>query len=574
MSARAGRGGAPHVRRREQYDAIVVGSGITGGWAAKELTEAGMRTLVLEAGPMIVPERDYVEHVPAYQMPFRGLGDRRALDEEQPIQQECYACDEPGRKFFVNDRENPYTQDEDKPFLWIRGRQVGGRSIMWARQSYRWSDIDFEANLKDGIAVDWPIRYEDLAPWYDRVEEFIGVSGQAEGLPQLPDGRFLPPMEMACVEEVVRDAIARHFGATRRMTIGRTAVLTRDHNGRAVCHYCGPCHLGCITKSYFSSLTATLPAAEGTGNLTLRPDSVVHSVIWDPGVGRVTGVRVIDRETREPLEFFGRIVFLAASALESTRILLNSTSSDFPDGLANSSGALGHYLMDHTMSAGALATFEGWEAYTSSGIRPNGIYIPRFRNITEPSSDFLRGYGYQGWPSRAGWTRGVDEPGFGPGFKDRLTRLGPWSMELGAFGECLPRHENYVELDPAVEDAWGIPALKIHCQWSDNERTMMRDAAERAAEMLEAAGGTDIRTTSEITAPGLTIHEMGTARMGRDPETSVLNGFNQAWDVKNLFVVDGAAMASSACQNPSLTYMAFTARACAYAVESMKRGEI
>ncbi len=320
------RGGAPHVRRQEQYDAIVVGSGITGGWAAKELTGAGMNTLVLEAGPMIVPERDYVEHIPPYQMPFRGLGDRRALDEEQPIQKECYACDEPGRKFFVNDRENPYTHDDDKPFLWIRGRQVGGRSIMWARQSYRLSDFDFEANVKDGIAIDWPIRYADLAPWYDRVEEFIGVSGRAEGLPQLPDGRFLPPMEMACVEKVVRDAIARHFGATRRMTIGRSAVLTRDHNGRAACHYCGPCHRGCITRSYFSSLTATLPAAEATGNLTLRPDSVVHSVIWDPRVGRVTGVRVIDRETREPLEFFGRIVFLAASALESTRILLNSTS--------------------------------------------------------------------------------------------------------------------------------------------------------------------------------------------------------------------------------------------------------
>jgi choline dehydrogenase-like flavoprotein len=566
--------GVPPVRRREEYDAIVVGSGITGGWAAKELTEAGMRTLVLEAGPMIVPERDYVEHVPPYRMPFRGLGDRRALDEEQPIQKECYACDEPGRKFFVNDRENPYTHDEEKPFLWIRGRQVGGRSITWARQSYRWSDFDFEANLKDGIAIDWPIRYADLAPWYDRVEEFIGVSGRAEGLPQLPDGRFLPPMQMECIEEVVRDAIARHFGATRRMTIGRSAVLTRDHNGRAVCHYCGPCHRGCITKSYFSSLTATLPAAEETGNLTLRPDSVVHSVIWDPGLGRVTGVRVIDRETREPLEFFGRIVFLAASALESTRILLNSKSPDFPDGLANSSGALGRYLMDHTMSTGALATFRGWEAYTSTGTRPNGIYIPRFRNITEPSSDFLRGYGYQGWPSRADWRRGIDEPGFGTSFKDRLTRPGPWTMELGAFGECLPRHENYVELDPDVEDAWGIPVLKIHCQWSDNERIMMQDSAERAAEMLEAAGGTDIRMLTEITAPGLTIHEMGTARMGRDPKTSVLNGFNQAWDAKNLFVVDGASMTSSACQNPSLTYMALTARACAYAIESTKRGEL
>ncbi len=565
---------APYARRRDEYDAIVVGSGITGGWAAKELTEAGMRTLVLEAGPMIVPERDYVEHTPAYQMPFRGWGDRRALEAEQPIQKECYACDELGRKFFVNDNENPYTHDEDKPFLWIRGRQVGGRSIMWARQSYRLSDIDFEANLRDGVAVDWPIRYADLAPWYDTVEEFIGVSGRPEGLPQLPDGRFLPPMEMVCVEEVVRDAIRRHFGQTRRMTIGRSAVLTRAHNGRAECHYCGPCHLGCITRSYFSSLTATLPAAEATGRLTLRPNSVAHSVIWDPSAGRATGVRVIDRETHEPLEFFGRIVFLAASALESTRILLNSTSADFPQGLANSSGVLGHYLMDHTMSTGATATFKGWEAYTFTGERPNGIYVPRFRNVTEPSADFLRGYGYQGWPSRAGWSRGIDETGFGADFKARLMQPGPWRMELGAFGECLPHHENYVELDPEVEDAWGIPVLRINCEWSDNERVMMRDAAERAAEMLDAAGGTDVEMSSEITAPGLTIHEMGTARMGRDPDTSVLNGFNQAWDVRNLFVVDGAAMTSSACQNPSLTYMALTARACDYAVKASEAGDL
>ena len=564
----------PYVRRRDEYDAIVVGSGITGGWAVKELTEAGMRTLVLEAGPMIVPERDYVEHIPAYQMPFRGWGDRRALEAEQPIQKECYACDELGRKFFVNDHENPYTTPDDKPFQWIRGRQVGGRSITWARQSYRLSDIDFEANLREAVAVDWPIRYADLAPWYDHVERFIGVSGRKEALPQLPDGDFLPPMGMSCVEDVVRDAVRRHFGATRRMTIGRAAVLTRDHNGRAACHYCGPCHRGCITKSYFSSLNATLPAAEATGRMTLRPNSVVHSVIWDPGAGRVTGVRVIDRETREPLEFFGRIVFLAASTLESTRLLLNSTSSDFPDGLANSSGALGHYLMDHTMSTGAGGTFKGYEAYTYTGRRPNGVYIARFRNVTEPSADFLRGYGYQGSAYRPGWSRGVDSPGFGADFKESLSQPGPWQMSLEAFGECLPRHENYVELDPEVEDAWGIPVLKIHCQWSENERQMMSDAAERAAEMLEAAGATEISTATEMTPPGLTIHEMGTARMGRDPATSVLNGLNQAWDVKNLFVVDGAAMTSSACQNPSLTYMALTARACDYAVKASKAGEL
>jgi glucoside 3-dehydrogenase (cytochrome c) catalytic subunit len=569
------RGDAPFVRRQEEYDAIVVGSGMTGGWAAKELTEAGLRTLVLEAGPMIVPSRDYVEHVPPYGMPFRGYNDRKALEAEQPVQRECYACDEMARKFFVNDIENPYSTPDDAPFKWIRGRHVGGRSIMWARQTYRWSDIDFEANLREGVGVDWPIRYADLEPWYDRVSTFVGISGRREGLPQLPDGPFLPPMDMSCVEEVVRDGIASHFGGRRMMTIGRCAVLTEDHNGRSACHYCGPCHRGCRTRSYFSSLNATLPAAEATGRMTLRPDSVVHSVIWDAAKGRVTGVRVIDRETREPLEFFGRIVFLGASTLESTRILLHSTSADFPDGLANSSGALGRYLMDHTMGVGATATFPGWEAYGTYGQRPNGIYIPRFRNVTEPTPDFLRGYGYQGGTWRAGWDRGASEPGFGAGFKRSLIEeQGPWMMGIGAFGECLPSESNYVELDPELEDAWGIPALRIHCRWGDNERAMMEDAADRAVEMLEAAGGRDISRDWNPGDPGLTIHEMGTARMGRDPKTSVLNGFNQSWDAPNLFVIDGAAMPSTACQNPSLTYMALTARACAYAVESSKRGEL
>ncbi len=565
---------APHVRRRDEYDAIVVGSGMTGGWAAKELTEAGMRTLVLEAGPLIIPERDYVEHVPPYRMPYRGWNDRKALEAEQPVQRECYACDEMARKFFVNDIENPYSTGEGKPFKWIRGRQVGGKSIMWARQSYRLSDIDFEANAREGVGVDWPIRYADIEPWYDYVSSFVGISGRKEGLAQLPDGPFLPPMDLTCVEEVLKKGIDRHFGATRMLTIGRSAVLTRDHNGRRACHYCGPCHRGCRTKSYFSSLNATLPAAEATGLMTLRPDSVVHSVIWDPTKGRVIGVRVIDRETHEPLEFFGRIVFLGASALESARLLLHSTSSDFPDGLANSSGVVGRYLMDHTMGVGAKATFGGWEAYTYTGERPNGIYIPRFRNVTEPSGDFLRGYGYQGWSTRPGWSRGADERGFGAGFKKRMSGQGPWTMEIEGFGECLPRESNYIELDPDLNDAWGIPALKIHCEWSDNERRMMEDAADRAAEMLEAAGGQDVVRKMSLVDPGLTIHEMGTARMGRDPATSVLNGFNQSWDVPNLFVIDGAAMPSSACQNPSLTYMALTARACAYAVESMKRGEL
>ena len=340
--------------RRQEYDVIVVGSGMSGGWAAKELTELGARVLVLEAGPMIVPERDYAEHVPSYEMQFRGWNDRKALAAEQPVQRQCYACDEVARKFFVNDIENPYTTDPDKPFLWIRGRQVGGRSIMWGRQCYRLSDLDFEANAKDGYGVDWPIRYADLAPWYDHVEAFVGISGRAEGLSQVPDGVFLPPMAMNCVEEHVASAIDGAFGGRRRMTIGRVAVLTEDHKGRGACHYCGPCQRGCSTRSYFSSLNATLPAAEATGRLTLRPNSVVPSVIWDPRAGRVTGVRVIDAESHDELEFHARTVFLAASALESARILLNSGSSDFPDGLANSSGALGKYLMDHPMGGRCL----------------------------------------------------------------------------------------------------------------------------------------------------------------------------------------------------------------------------
>ena len=561
-------------RRRQEYDAIVVGSGMSGGWAAKELTELGATVLVLEAGPMIVPERDYGEHTRPSEMPYRGWNDRKALAADQPIQSQCYACDEVARKFFVNDNEHPYTSDSEEPFLWIRGRQVGGRSIMWARQCYRLSDLDFEANARDGHGIDWPIRYADIAPWYDHVDAFVGISGQAEGLAQVPDGVFLPPMPMSCVEEHMRDSIERAYGGTRRMTIGRTAVLTRDHRGRRACHYCGPCHRGCRTRSYFSSINATLPAAEATGRLTLRPNSVVPGVIWDPGRGRVTGVRVIDRESHEELEFHARTVFLGASALESTRILLNSTSSDFPDGLANSSGVLGKYLMDHAMCDDTRAIFDGWEDRTTRGRRPNGIYIARFANVTEPSSDFVRGYGFQGAAERLGWGRGVSMPGFGAGYKRELTRPGPWEFRLHAFGECLPREENHVALDPDQVDAWGIPTLRIRCEWSENERAMMGEAVEQAAEMLEAAGARDIVPQPVVSPPGLAIHEMGTARMGRDPATSVLNGFNQAWDVPNLFVIDGAAMTSSGCQNPSLTYMALAARTSHYAVWASRRGEI
>ena len=556
------------------FDAIVVGSGITGGWAAKELTEKGLETLVLEAGGPVDPNQDYVEHVAPWEVKFRGMGDIRKQKAEQYVQRECYACDEWASKFFVNDIENPYTTDPDKPFLWIRGRQVGGRSITWGRQSYRWSDLDFEANLRDGIGVDWPIRYHDIAPWYDYVETFIGVSGQAEGLAQLPDGKFLPPMEMTCAEQTVKEAIARNFGGDRMMTIGRSAVLTQRHNGRAPCHYCGPCHRGCSSRSYFSSLNATLPAARKTGKMTLRPHSVVHSVVFSPQTRTVTGVRVIDGKSKEALEFQGKVVFLCASALESARILLNSTSTEFPNGLGNSSGQLGRNLMDHVMGGGAKAEIPGHEDRTQQGRRPNGIYVPRFRNVKQRHPDFLRGYGFQGGGYRKDWQRAVELTGFGPEFKNMLKRPGPWQFDLYGFGECLPHPTNYIELDKEKTDGWGIPALKIHCVFGENERALLQDMSITAAEMLTPAGARNIETYIENNAPGLTIHEMGTARMGRDPKTSVLNAYNQAHDVKNLFVTDGACMTSSACVNPSLTYMALTVRACDHAVGLMKKGEL
>jgi choline dehydrogenase-like flavoprotein len=554
------------MARGTAWDAIVVGSGITGGWAAKELCERGLRTLVLEAGRNIDPVKDAVEHVPSWRMRFRGMGDRRALERDRPVQKQCYACDEWAAGFFVNDRENPYTHPPDKPFAWIRGRQVGGRSLTWYRQVYRWSDLDFTANARDGVAVDWPIRYADLAPWYDHVERFIGVSGQVENLAQLPDSQFLPPMEMNCAERVVRDAMAGRWGRSRVLTIGRSAVLTQAHLGRSACHYCGPCHRGCVTRSYFSSVTATLPAAQATGHLTLRPHSVVHSVSYDPRTGRARGVRVIDAVSREALDFEARIVFLCASTLESTRLLLLS-------GLGTASGQLGKNLMDHTMARGATGIIPGMEHTGTRGQRPNGVYVPRFRNATEPHAGFLRGYAFQGDALAAGWRRPI--PGAGADFKRQLlAEQGPWTMTLEGYGECLPRPDNFVELDPVVVDAWGIPALRIHCSYGPNEEAQMRDMPVTATEILDAAGATDIKPLQDPLMPGLVIHEMGTARMGRDPRSSVLDGWNRLHDVPNLFVTDGACMTSSGNQNPSLTYMALTARAAAHAADLLNRMEL
>ena len=559
------------------FDAIVVGSGISGGWAAKELTEHGLKTLVLEAGGPVDPRTDYVEHIPPWEMPFRGLGDRQALERDHPIQRGCYACDEVGHKFFVKDFENPYTTPDDAPFKWFRGRHVGGRSITWGRQVYRWSDLDFEANAKDGHGNDWPIRYADIAPWYTHVEQFIGVSGAHEGLPQLPDGSFLPPMEMTVVEAAARPKILKAFNGDRVMTIGRCAILTKPHNGRLPCHYCGSCERGCVTHSYFSSLGSTLPAARATGNLTLRPHSVVSEVLYDPKTSKISGVRVIDGQTFTDIEFTARVVFLCASAIESVRLLLNSKSARFPDGFGNSSGTLGRYVMDHHYGSGAGGTMPGFLDRKTIGRRPNGIYIARFRNVNERTKhpDFLRGYGMQGGSSRGGWGRGSGMVGYGADFKQSLIDdLGPWRLSASGWGETLPHPDNRVTLDPNVRDRWGIPAARIDVRWRENERAMDKDMQVAMSEMLDAAGCTNISSYGSNNPPGHCIHEMGGARMSKTAEEGVLNKWNQAWDAKNLFITDGACMASNGCQNPSITYMALTARAVSHAVDSMKRGEL
>lgn len=556
------------------YDAIVIGSGMSGGWAAKELTGKGLRTLVLEQGKPFDPARDAREHVAPFELPFRGLDDRQLVEARYAVQRGALAFEEGSRHLFVDDTQHPYTTAEGKPFNYFRPSHVGGKSNLWGRHVYRLSDVDFTANLRDGVAVDWPIRYADLAPWYDHVERFIGVSGMKEGLDHVPDGVFMPPMPFTAPERHLRAAMERTYGRERVVTMGRVAMLTRPHLGRGACHYCGPCHRGCVTRSYFSSPNATLPAAAATGRLTLRPRTIVRELKWDGAKRRVTGVRAIDADTRAELAFEARVVFLCAGALESARLLLLSTSSDFPDGLANGSGQVGRNVMDHIKGARASGVFEGWEDVAPVGSRPNGVYVPPFRNVTARHPDFPRAYALQGGSGRRGWRDAMGGPGIGAAFKRRLEEPGPWTFGWEARGEQLPRESNRLTLHPTRTDAWGIPVAHLDVAWGPEELAMHRDMARQVVEMLEAAGAKEVRGSADVSIPGSTNHEMGTARMGRDARTSVLDGFARAHEVPNLFVTDGAAMTSSPCQNPSLTYMAITARAADHAVRLLGRREL
>jgi choline dehydrogenase-like flavoprotein len=552
-----------------EYDAIVVGSGISGGWAAKELTEQGLRVIMLERGRNVEHIKDYVNATKApWEYAHRG-GRTKAMEELYPVLKRDYPLNEKNLEFWASDQDSPYT--EVKRFDWFRGYQVGGRSLMWGRHSYRWSEYDFEANARDGIAVDWPIRYADLEPWYDHVEAHAGISGSAEGLPQLPDSRFQPAMPLNCAEEMVAERLERAFDGRRHLIPARIANLTQPLPGRSPCLYRNACWLGCPYGAYFSTQSSTLPAAMATGRLELRPFSIVSELIYDADRKRATGVRVVDALSEEVLEFSARVIFLCASALNSTWLLMRSATDIWPGGLGSSSGELGHNLMDHHFRAGAQGELEGMEDRYYYGRRPSGFYVPRYRNLFGDRRPYLRGFGYQGSASREGWSRAVAELGLGGEFKDAMSQPGPWRIGATAFGEMLPNHENRVWIDESRTDKWGLPVLAIDCATGENERLMRRDMIDDMAEMLEQCGARNVQGYDNGYFPGAGIHEMGTARMGRDPSTSVLNAHNQVWDAPNVFVTDGACMTSSACQNPSLTYMALTARAADYAVRELGR---
>ena len=553
------------------YDAIVVGSGISGGWAAKELCEKGLKTILLERGRDVKHVQDYpTANLDPWELPNRNMLTQEDI-ETYPIQKTVYHFGQDDKHFFVKDTEHPYQQS--KPFQWIRGNQVGGKSLLWSRHTFRFSDLDFEANLEEGVGIDWPIRYKDIAPWYDYVENFIGVSGKNEGLPQLPDGQFIPPFEMNCLERHLKERIEKKF-AGRNLIQSRMAVLTQPHNGRGKCMSRNLCHRGCPYGAYFSSNSSTLPAAYKTGNLTLRPFSIVHSIIWDKEKHKATGVRVIDGETMETFEYFAPVIFLNASALSTTKIMLQSTSETFPNGFANNSGVLGRYLMDHYSGTGAVAGFDILKDQYYFGQRSTSTYIPRYQNLNKQDRKFTRGFAYEVYASRADWGRGYSSPGAGAEWKDSLSEPGSWNAAIYAYGECLPDKKNNVSLEGTKKDKWGLPLLKIEMEYGENEKAMRDDMINDAKEMLGAGDPEWVVEINDPSVPGMTIHEMGTARMGNDPKTSVLNKFNQCHDAPNVFVTDGACMVSTACQNPSLTYMALTARACDYAVDQLKNGAI
>jgi choline dehydrogenase-like flavoprotein len=559
------------AKEEHTYDAIVVGSGISGGWAAKELTEKGLKTLVLERGRDVKHGKDYpTATLDPWEIPHRNMVTQEDI-ENYPVQSKVYLFGQDNKHFFVKDKEHVYGQV--KPFQWTRGYHVGGRSLLWARHVFRWSDLDFEANLKEGIGIDWPIRYKDIAPWYDHVERFIGVSGKNEGLPQLPDGQFMPPFEMNCVEKHLKKSIEAKF-SERNLIESRMAVLTQPHKGRGKCMSRNLCHRGCPYGAYFSSNSSTLPAAYATGNLTLRPFSVVHSIIWDKEKNKATGVRIIDSETLKTYEYYAPVIFLNASALGTTQILLQSKSETFPNGFANNSGVLGHYLMDHYSGIGALAGYSGFDDQYYFGQRSTSVYVPRFQNVYKTDRDYKRGFAYEVYIRRGEWTRGYDGKGIGAEWKDSLSTAGNWTAYMEAYGECLPDYKNRVFLDETKKDKWGLPILNIEMEYGENEKAMRADMIKSAKEMLESSSPDWINEVDNPSTPGSVIHEMGTARMGRDPKNSVLNRFNQCHDAPNVFITDGACMASTACQNPSLTYMALTARACDYAFQQLKAGTL
>lgn len=554
------------------YDAIVVGSGISGGWAAKELCEKGLKVLLLERGGPYDHVKDYkTANKDPWEIPHRG---KTTTEQKKtyPAIHRGWAASEVVMDGWANEEDNPYT--EIKPFTWWRSYRMGGRSILWGRQSYRLSQMDFEANEKDGIAVPWPIGYADLAPWYDYVEKFAGISGSIEHLPHLPDGQFLPAMELNCVEKDMAERIKKEYDSKRHLIIGRVANLTKPIEGRVNCQYRNRCWEGCPFGGYFSTQSSTLPAAKKTGNLTIRPYSLVTKVLYDKATKKAKGVEILDTEDNKTYEIKSKIVFLCASALNSTWILFNSATDVWPDGLGSSSGELGHNVMDHHYNVGAGGIIEGYEDKYVYGRRANGFYIPRFVNLAGDKRDYLRGFGYQGSANREGWSRSVAEMNLGGAFKDALTEPGVWSVGATGFGEILPYHENKISLDKTKQDKWGLPVLAMDAELKDNEWKMRKDIQHELKEMLEKVGVKNIGGWDSGHAIGHGIHEMGTARMGTDPKTSVLNKWNQVWDCLNVFVTDGACMTSSACQNPSLTYMALTARAVDHAVNELKKKNI